>query len=148
MTIFNAIALLDTNVLVYAADETSPFYNRSRDLMDRGLSGQTLLCVCPQVLIEFFAIITDSRRVENPREPEEAVEEIEKYLLSKNILKIYPKEDTLQRTMILVKKYNLKRQRVFDAQLVATMLSNGIEQIYTFNQEDFSKFDEIEVLIP
>jgi predicted nucleic acid-binding protein len=78
MTIFNATALLDANVLVYAADEASPFHHSSRDLMDRGLSGQTLLCVCPQVLIEFFAIITDSRRVKNPREPEEAVEEIEK----------------------------------------------------------------------
>jgi hypothetical protein len=43
----------DTNVLVYAADETSPFHHRSRDLRDRGLSGQTSLCVCPQVLIEF-----------------------------------------------------------------------------------------------
>ena len=73
----------------------------------------------PSVLIEFFAIITDSRRVENPKEPKEAVEEIEKYLLSKNILKIYPEEDTLQRTIGLVKKYNLKRQKVFDAQLVA-----------------------------
>jgi predicted nucleic acid-binding protein len=102
MTIFNATALLDTNVLVYAADEASPFHHRSRDLMDRGLSGQISLCVCPQVLIEFFAIITDSRRVENPREPEEAVEEIEKYLLSKNILKIYPKEDTLQRALRLL----------------------------------------------
>lgn len=148
MTIFNTIALLDTNVLVYAADEASPFHQRSRSLRDRGLSGQISLCVCPQVLIEFFAIVTNPRRVENPRESEEAIEEIEKYLLSKNIVKIYPKEDTLQRTIDLLKKYNLKRQKVFDAQLMATMLSNSVKQIYTFNQEDFSKFDEIEVLMP
>ncbi|MEM1543030.1 MAG: PIN domain-containing protein [Ignisphaera sp.] len=148
MTISNTIALLDTNVLVYAADEASPFHRRSRDLRNRGLNGQISLCICPQVLIEFFAIITDPRRVENPREPKEAIEEMEKYLLSKNIIKIHPKEDTLHRTIYLLKKYNLKRQRVFDAQLVATMLSNSVKRIYTFNQEDFSKFEEIEVFTP
>lgn len=148
MTISNQAALLDTNVLVYAADEASPLYERSKSLRDKGLLSQIQLCVCPQVLMEFFAIITDPRRVENPREPKEAIEEIEKYLLSKNIFKIYPKEDTLLRTIRLLKKYNLKRQRVFDAQLVATMLSNGLTRIYTFNQEDFFKFEEIEVLTP
>ncbi|MBO3800258.1 MAG: hypothetical protein FGF52_04320 [Candidatus Brockarchaeota archaeon] len=43
-------------------------------------------------------------------------------MVSKNILKIYPKEDTLQRTIELLEKYNLKGQKVFDAQQVATML--------------------------
>ena len=43
--------------------------------------------------MEFFAILTDSRRVKNPREPDEVIEKIEKYLSSKNIAKIYPEED-------------------------------------------------------
>lgn len=148
MAISKKPSLLDTNILVYAADETSPFHEKSKSLRDKGLSSQLNLCICPQVLAEFFAIITDPRRVENPREPKEAIEEIEKYLRSENILKIYPQEDTLLHTIRLLKKYNLRKQRVFDAQLVATMLSNGVTKIYTFNQEDFSKFKEIEALIP
>lgn len=148
MTISDRPALLDTNVLVYAADEASPFHERSKSLRDKGLLNQILLCVCPQVLMEFFAIITDPRKVENPREPDEAIEEIEKYLHSKNIAKIHPREDTLPLTLHLLKKYSVRRQKVFDAQLVATMLSNGVTRIYTFNQEDFSKFKEIEVLMP
>lgn len=32
--------------------------------------------------------------------------------------------------------------------LVATMLSNGLTRLYTFNREDFSRFKEIEVLTP
>jgi len=134
--------------LVYAADEASPFHEKSKKLREREIVGKIRLCICPQILVEFFAIITDSRRVEKPIKPKEAIEEIEKYLRSENIFKIYPKEDTLLRTISLLKKYNLRRQRVFDAQLVATMLSNGVIRIYTFNLEDFSKFKEIEALKP
>jgi len=73
---------------------------------------------------------------------------MEKYLSSQNISMIYPKRDTLPKTIELLGKYNLKRQIVFDAQLVATMLSNNVTRIYTYNQDDFLKFEEVEVLTP
>jgi predicted nucleic acid-binding protein len=52
-------ALVDTNVLVYAADKTSPFHQPAKILRDKGEVGKTSLCVCPQVLNEFFAVVTD-----------------------------------------------------------------------------------------
>jgi len=33
-------------------------------------------------------------------------------------------------------------------QLVATVLSNGVERIYTYNKSDFEQFTEIEALTP
>ncbi|RLG32306.1 hypothetical protein DRN97_07675 [Methanosarcinales archaeon] len=77
MTISKAeIALLDTNVLVYGADESSPFHKDPKNIRDNALLGNVEICICPQVLMEFFAILTDPRRVKNPREPEEVTEEI------------------------------------------------------------------------
>jgi len=38
---------------------------------------------------EFFAIVTDGKRVDNPRSQEEALEEVKKYLQSGRIGKIY-----------------------------------------------------------
>lgn len=52
-------ALVDTNVLVYAADKTCPFHQSAKTLRDKGVAGKSSLCVCPQVLNEFFAIVTD-----------------------------------------------------------------------------------------
>jgi predicted nucleic acid-binding protein len=43
---------------------------------------------------------------------------------------------------------NISLQEIFDLQLLATMLSNNITRLYTYNQQDFSKFKEIEALIP
>jgi predicted nucleic acid-binding protein len=40
------------------------------------------------------------------------------------------------------------RQCVFDVQLVATMLANGVRRIYTFNMKDFELFPEIHVIEP
>jgi predicted nucleic acid-binding protein len=60
-------ALLDTNVLVYAADGTSPFHRASKNLRDRGLRGELSLCVFPQILSELFAVITNPKRVSNAR---------------------------------------------------------------------------------
>ena len=37
---------------------------------------------------------------------------------------------------------------IFNLQLVATMLSNSVTRLYTYNQSDFSQFKEIEVLLP
>jgi hypothetical protein len=40
------------------------------------------------------------------------------------------------------------KQEIFDLQLVATMLSNNVSRLYTYNKDDFIKFKEIEVLTP
>ena len=141
-------ALLDTNVLVYAADETSTFHQAAKLLRDKGLEGEIPLCICPQVLKEFFAIVTDPRRVKNPRSREEASAEVGKYLRSTNIRMLYSGPEAMAAMMGLLERYDVTRQDIFDLQLVATMLSNGVSRLFTFNEEDFSKFGEIEVAVP
>jgi len=88
--ITSEISLVDTNVLVYAADETSPFHQVSKDLRDSGLRGEVSLCVFPQIFYEFFAIVTDPRRVHSPRSQQEAALEIEKYYRADHLLKMQP----------------------------------------------------------
>ncbi len=139
-------ALLDTNVLVYAADGTSAFHQSSKHLRDRGIQGEVSLCIFPQILSEFFAVITDSRRVDNPRTQEEAATEIEKHLKAEHVLKLYPGPDVMDIMLDLLRSYEIKKQEVFDLQLMATMLSNNIKRIYTFNRGHFDKFVEIETL--
>jgi len=142
------LALFDTNVLVYAINKASPFHLASRNLINKGLKGEVSLCLCPQILKEFFSVVTNPQgRIEKPLKPEDALEGIKKLLSSENIIKIYPKQDTLLKTMELLKKYNLRGRKIFDCQLVATMLSNGITKLYTFNQKDFLILTEIKAEI-
>jgi len=60
------VNFIDTNVLVYAADQSSPFHDRCVELREKGLSGEIELCLSPQILSELFAVITHPKRVANP----------------------------------------------------------------------------------
>ena len=142
-------AVVDTNVLVYAADTSSSFHERSQQLRDRGFRGEVPLVVAPQVLMEFFAAITSPWRVSLPRSSEEARAEVEKYACADNMLKIYPDRTALDRTIELLHHHlQVARQEIFDLFLVATMLANGVTRIYTYNQQHFTRFAGIEVLTP
>jgi len=48
----------------------------------------------------------------------------------------------------LLKRYRIRKQEVFDAQLIAGMLSNKVTRIYTFNQDHFAMYVLIQVLKP
>jgi len=37
---------------------------------------------------------------------------------------------------------------LFDFQIIATMLGNGLTRVYTYNRSDFEKVHEIDVLTP
>lgn len=120
------IALIDTNILVYAADTTAAFHEQAKRLRDRGVRGELLLAVSPQILMEFFAVITNPRRVRQPRSPAEARAEVEKYARSA-IRKIHPGHDILDRVLILLQQHpTISRQDIFDLFLVATMQTNGV----------------------
>jgi predicted nucleic acid-binding protein len=73
-------ALVDTNVLVYALFPAMRDYAASRALLDTAKAAGTNLYVAPQNLIEFFAVVTDPRRVSHPRTPDEALQAIDDLL--------------------------------------------------------------------
>jgi predicted nucleic acid-binding protein len=142
------LILLDTNVLVYGQEKQSEFFQRSRAVIEQGFEGALSLCICPQVLMEFHSTVTNPKRVTKPVSVDESLIEIEKYLSSKNIRKIYPVKHTLSEALRLISSYQIKKQEVYDTQLVATMLTNDVTQIYTFNVDHFRQFKEIEVFTP
>jgi predicted nucleic acid-binding protein len=139
---------MDTNLLVYYHQELSPFHPKAKALLEEGRKGKIPLCICPQVLMEFYATTTNPKRVTDPVSPDVALQEIEKYYKRRWIAKIHPREETLAITIDLLKKYPVKQMEIFDLQLVATMLSNRVRRIYTFNRDDFLKYAEIEVMEP
>ena len=142
------LVLVDANVIIYAHQALSEFHVDSKAILEKGRKGELPLCVCPQVLNEFYAVVTSARRVSQPASPEDARTEIEKFYKAKHIEKIYPNDLTIKTVLDLLEQHRVKSHDIFDLYLAATMLSNRIGKIYTFNEDDFSRFSGIEVLIP
>jgi toxin-antitoxin system PIN domain toxin len=141
-------AFLDTNVLVYASETDNPLHQAAASFIDRVVAGEVLSCVSPQVMGELFSTITNPRKIKNPCQPDEAVRIVEALWEAETIRRIYPGEGTLSLTMNLARRYQLKGLVFFDAQIVATMLDNGVTTIYTANEKDFARFEEIEAINP
>ena len=143
-----SLALVDTNVLVYSVFQDSQHHAASRLLLDEAQRRQFGLCVTSQVLAEFYAVVTDSRRVSSPRDPSEAIAAISAILSMTGMVLLPMPTESVSRWIELVRRIPCKRGAIFDYQLIASMLANGITQVYTFDRSDFERFPEIEVLTP
>ena len=71
MTTSSEPALLDTNILVYAYDSHDSRNEECRKLLAMGVSGARNLCIAPQVLFEFIAVVTAPSQVTRPVSMEE-----------------------------------------------------------------------------
>jgi uncharacterized protein len=140
MTIAPEPALVDTNVLVYAVFPATPDHAASRALLDTAKTAGANLCVAPQNLVEFFAVVTDPRRVTQPKTSDEALQAIDDFLLLPGLAVLAVPGDLVTRWSQLIRQSSTTKKRAFDTQLAATMLANQVTKIYTFNIADFQVF--------
>ena len=144
----STLAILDTNVLVYAVDSESEHHAPSKTLLLQAADPGAGLCVAPQNLAEFYAVVSDRRRVRNPLPPTAAIQAINDLLALPGLALLTVPIDVTTRFIELLHRHAVVAQHTFDAYLVATMLGNGVTRIHTFNAAHFGPFDELEVLVP
>lgn len=142
------LILVDANILIYGHYQGSEYYKASFALLEKARDNTIALCVTPQVLAEFYAVITNTRRVSSAYQPKEALEAINEILLLPGMSLLPVPIDVVTRWANLAMKHPVTGKDIFDVQLIATMLGNSVNQIYTYNRSDFEKFSEIEVLTP
>lgn len=146
MTITKPI-LFDTNILVYNQDKDSPYYQTAHQWHQEALSGNTKAVLSSQNLLEFAAVMTSHIHLEKPLSPKQTSREISAYQQSQGFEIIYPNSQTVEVFTKLLSKYGLRNARQsFDIFLVATMLSNQVYSILTYNIKDFKHFTEIEIV--
>ena len=139
--------LFDTNILVYVHNVESPNHQIAYQLESQVIKEKLEAAVSSQNLTELYATITNPSKISKPVIPAEAKRIINDYLNSSFQI-IYPKEDDLKLALSLVSDKKVVGRKIFDVYLVATMLSNSINTIYTNNDKDFQIFDNIKVVNP
>jgi len=139
--------IVDANVLVYAMDAGSSQHTAARALLDAARSDPSAtLYVTSQILCEFYSVVTNSRRVMKPRSSADAVRAISDLLAFLHVLPIPAR--AVEGWLSLLRRHPVVGGDVFDLQIAASMLANGVRRIYTFNAEDFSAFPELVVELP
>ena len=110
--------------------------------------GDLTLCFTSQTLAELFSVVTSAKRVSDPRIPQEAVGAIQSLLALPGATLLPVPTDVTSRWLDLLSRYPVRGGAIFDLQLIATLMANGVEQICTFNRQDFEGFPGLQVVTP
>lgn len=137
---------VDANVLVYAAVQDDPRRSPARSLLKD--QSQGIVCISPQILVEFYSTITNAKRVTAPLACLEAVEFLEVLLGYPHVRVLPISSDVPARRFDLLRTKPVTGPRVFDLQIVATMYAHGLTALFTYNASDFAAFPGLELLEP
>ena len=142
------LALVDTNVLIESLIEGDVHHKAAAALLERAQSGEVELCLVPQVLAEFYSVVTNPNREEMALTPDQALDAIDTFLQMPGMTELPAPPDMLSRFLELARQHKVRRGDIYDIVLAAAMLGNGVHRIYTFNRRDFERLTELEVLDP
>lgn len=141
---------IDTNILVYAYNQGSPFHQKAGQFLSQKMTqfdefGQLSICICQQSCIEFVHSIT-WHRLERPLTLQQAIDVID-YLQDCGLTIIHPKNTQITTFANLIKTH-FSRNKIFDTAITATLKDNGINGIYTANTRDFTDYPFLTVINP
>ena len=135
--------LIDSNIIVYALDTQSSFYQDACGVFQRIKDKEFTPVVAVQNITEVIHVLHRSYKVNL----QEAAETIEGVITGFDIHVITPQISTAQTFFGLLDKHS-DAKSVYDTFLVATMVDNGYTSILTVNIKDFSFFSQITSVNP
>lgn len=129
---------VDTNVLVYLTRRWASEHEATRRVVVRLQNEGRPLWISPQVLREYLAVVTRPQATAPALPLSTAISDVRRFATLFNVTGEGPA--VLDRLLQVLAAYPSAGKQVHDANLVATMLENGIKCLLTFNRSDFARF--------
>jgi len=139
---------LDTNVLVYATRPSSPWHTQARAQIRAALVAGRPCCISNQVIREYYATMTrpDPTTGVLPSVVTDVLTDLTAFQRAFTVL-----EDTrrvVTALLTLVQTTLVGGRQIHDANIAATMISNGITELLTHNTAHFARFAPWITVVP
>ncbi len=133
------ILFLDTNILLTATDEGREQYSVARFVISTASDNGIHLALSGQIVREYLVVATRGIEVNGlGLSTADALGNVEEFM---GYTILYEEtEEVALRLRELVREVELTGKRIHDANIAATMLSNGVTEILTQNRGDFDRF--------
>ena len=138
---------IDTNLLVYAHREDSPWHDEAYSSVKKLAEGDAPWAIPWPCIHEFFAIATHPRIYSPPSPVKIAIGQIEAWLESPALLLLSEMEDYWNQLHALLKNGRISGPMVHDARIASLCLQHGIRELWTVDR-DFSRFPGLKVRNP
>ena len=133
---------------MHAHNKSSSHQKRAKAIIEDALEGRLKACLTAQVIYEFFAVITDPKRVESPMKSNEAAEVCSDFWECCEIEKISPASNAVLDVLRIAQEFNLSKSKIFDCAIAITAKNNKVECILTENIRDFEDYDFLRAVNP
>ena len=138
---------LDTNLLVYAHRQDSPFHGAAKGVVAALAEGRASWAIPWPCLHEFFAIATHARIYSPPSTPDQASLQIDAWLASPSLVLLAENEQHWSLLRGLIDKARVLGPMVHDARIAAMCLSHGVRELWSADR-DFSRFSGLRIRNP
>jgi len=137
---------VDTSFLVGLAVREHPAHRACWKLFEKEILGGTAtMAIAAQVLAEFFHVVTDERRFEQPLEMPEALELCEQWWNAQECLPVLVDAEVGVLFLNWMHEFKLGRKRLLDTLLAASYHRVGVRRLATTDWRDFERYGVFEL---
>jgi predicted nucleic acid-binding protein len=130
---------LDTNILIYAANEDAPEHPMALEVVNAMLAEPDHWVLAGQVLFEFYRAVRNPKILQRPLTASQATARLRFLLEQTGILICNVEAPQFPLLLSQLEKRAFPFQRTHDAVLATTLLANGVQTFYTRNLKDFQQ---------
>jgi len=140
-------ATFDTNVLLYASDESSSFHGRAIHLVETLAAGPDLVYLFWPVAMSYLRIVTHPTIFQRPLSPAEALANVDDLVTRPHVRTGGEGDGFWSAYRDVTAAAPVRGNLVPDAHIVALMRQHGVSTIWSHDR-DFLKFPKISVRDP
>ena len=138
---------VDSNLLVYAHREDSPWYDAAYTRIVQLAEGRAPWAIPWPCIHEFLAIVTHPRIYAPPTPLDKAIDQIEAWLESPSLVLLSEAEDYWIQLRPLLVSGRVSGPQIHDARIAALCKDHGVTELWTADR-DFGRFSGVQVRNP
>jgi toxin-antitoxin system PIN domain toxin len=138
---------IDTNILVYAHREESPFFERAFECIAECAEGLTSWAIPWPCIHEFFSIITHPKIYNPPTPIQNALEQLQAWVASPTLFLLAETPEYWKILRKIIFSSQINGPMVHDARIAALCVVNGVSELLTADR-DFGRFNELKTRNP
>ena len=138
---------VDSNLLVYAHREDSPWHSAAFDRMAQLAEGRAPWAIPWPCIHEFLSIVTHPRIYAPPTPLAKAIDQVEAWLESPSLVLLSESEDYWLELRTILQTGRVSGPQVHDARVAALCQQHGVTELWSADR-DFGRFPGLSVRNP
>lgn len=138
---------VDTNLLVYAHREDSPWHEPASRCLVELAEGSTPWAIPWTCVHEFISVVTNPAIFKTPTPLEGAFRQVDAWLASPRVSLLAEADGYLERLRAIAISGRILGPTVHDARVAALCMFHGVHELWTADR-DFSRFPQLRVHNP